>query len=171
MGQWYQDLAVLFNERTGLQYNAGQMRNKFDNLKRDWFSWNRLLQITGRYWNEEKDTVGGSDKWWTTVPAQCCKYKHASPARFRELDSLFGGCIRTAECQYIVPRDPPVHLQFEAQLYGDLLRGETAEISSRPSRRQVRHSVGPSRSSPSALFVNEVTALCMAAREDPEAYH
>ena len=63
IAQWYEDITVLFNERTGLDYNAKQMKNKFDNLKCEWSPWNKLLQIPGGYWNKEQDTVGGSDEW------------------------------------------------------------------------------------------------------------
>ena len=35
VAKWYEDITALFNIRTGLDYNAGQMKNKFDNKKRE----------------------------------------------------------------------------------------------------------------------------------------
>lgn len=54
-----------------VDYNYSQMKNKFDNLKREWNPWNKLLHIDYEFRNVDKDTGGGPDEWWDLMATRC----------------------------------------------------------------------------------------------------
>ncbi|KAK8946628.1 hypothetical protein KSP39_PZI006928 [Platanthera zijinensis] len=54
-----------FKDHTGLEYSRAQMKNKWDQLKRDWKLWRELKRgETGLGWNPTKRTIDASDDWW-----------------------------------------------------------------------------------------------------------
>jgi hypothetical protein len=54
-----------FNEKTGKQYCYKQLKNKWDNLKKEWNIWKRLIgKETGLGWDPMKKTIDAPDDWW-----------------------------------------------------------------------------------------------------------
>ncbi|KAI0495679.1 hypothetical protein KFK09_021982 [Dendrobium nobile] len=61
----WKNLLKNFNERTGRTYDRNQLKNKWDQLKKDWKHWKDLLRgETGIGWNPIKKTVDASNDWW-----------------------------------------------------------------------------------------------------------
>lgn len=69
LGQWsktgWKNLSVKYHEKTGLNQTKKQLKNKLDNLKKE-YTWFMELKncATGLGWNEAKQTVDCSNEWW-----------------------------------------------------------------------------------------------------------
>ncbi|GAV59217.1 Myb_DNA-bind_3 domain-containing protein/DDE_4 domain-containing protein [Cephalotus follicularis] len=54
-----------FNKRAGVSYNRGQLKNKWDNLKKEYLLWKELIgKDTELGWDSIKKTVDADDSWW-----------------------------------------------------------------------------------------------------------
>ncbi|GAV79752.1 Myb_DNA-bind_3 domain-containing protein [Cephalotus follicularis] len=54
-----------FNKRAGVSYNQGQLKNKWDNLKKDYLLWKELIgKDIGLGWDSIKKTIDADDSWW-----------------------------------------------------------------------------------------------------------
>lgn len=59
------NLVKNFKEYTDRDYDRLQLKNKWDQLKKDWKLWNDLKKdATGFAWNSKRKTIDGSDEWW-----------------------------------------------------------------------------------------------------------
>ncbi|XP_054813336.1 uncharacterized protein LOC129313977 [Prosopis cineraria] len=54
-----------FNALSYKGYDKKQLKNKWDNLRKDWNIWDKLLNKENSLgWDTEKNTVSISEKWW-----------------------------------------------------------------------------------------------------------
>ncbi|GAV81080.1 Myb_DNA-bind_3 domain-containing protein [Cephalotus follicularis] len=61
----WKSLVETFGKETGRIYEYNQLKNKWDQLKKDYLLWRALLGTdTGLGWDSEKRTVDASDDWW-----------------------------------------------------------------------------------------------------------
>ena len=42
-----------------------KVRHKYNSLKREWVKWESLNNKTGAGWDSARQTVSGSDEWWS----------------------------------------------------------------------------------------------------------
>ncbi|CAL5339874.1 unnamed protein product [Camellia sinensis] len=76
----YKNVANKFLEKTGLQHSAKQMKNKFDNLKKDWVAWKKLENashgLTGLGYDHETGLITAPDHWWAKMQALSKPLEH-----------------------------------------------------------------------------------------------
>ena len=54
-----------FNEKIGKNYTRLQLKNKWDNLKKEWLLWESFRKgETGLGWDYAKGTISAPDSWW-----------------------------------------------------------------------------------------------------------
>ncbi|KAL0915931.1 hypothetical protein M5K25_013399 [Dendrobium thyrsiflorum] len=59
------NLVENFKEYTGRDYDRLQLKNKWDQLKKEWKLWKDLKKGAGRFgWNSKRKTIDASDEWW-----------------------------------------------------------------------------------------------------------
>jgi hypothetical protein len=51
-------------EKTGLDYNKLQFKNKWDKMRKEYANWKRLTKETGLGWDPVKKTYTAPDSWW-----------------------------------------------------------------------------------------------------------
>lgn len=100
----YKRIAEVFTSRTDIVLTDNQAKNKWDNLRRSWANWDKLLQVHGAEWDNEKDTISADDAWWTERQKEfggfIIKYKERPLPNWRMLDNLFQGCVGTGSCAF-----------------------------------------------------------------------
>ncbi|XP_062074957.1 L10-interacting MYB domain-containing protein-like [Humulus lupulus] len=76
-----------FNLATKRNYDRKQMKNHWDNVKKEWQLWDSLLRgETGLGWDIQRQTVDAPDEWWD---AKLRKYLDAAKFRVRGLEHSF----------------------------------------------------------------------------------
>ncbi|XP_062080012.1 L10-interacting MYB domain-containing protein-like [Humulus lupulus] len=76
-----------FNLATKRNYDRKQMKNHWDNVKKEWQLWDSLLKgETGLGWDIQRQTVDAPDEWWD---AKLQKYPDAAKFRVRGLEHSF----------------------------------------------------------------------------------
>ena len=61
----YKNVIQRFKERTGIEYNRKQFKNKWDKLKVDYGIWKKLTNNqTGLGWDERKKNIDMPESWW-----------------------------------------------------------------------------------------------------------
>lgn len=55
-----------FRKLAGRDYDWGQLKNHWDNLKSDWITWNAFTKdgMTGIGWDSDRGTFDASAEWW-----------------------------------------------------------------------------------------------------------
>ncbi|KAI0494936.1 hypothetical protein KFK09_025082 [Dendrobium nobile] len=90
-----------FSEKTGREFDKVQLKNKWDQLKKDWKLWKDLKRgSTGLGWDPRRKTIDAPDEWWKekleVVPnAKKFKYCGINPELEHKLDSMFMGVVAT----------------------------------------------------------------------------
>ncbi|KAI7994618.1 hypothetical protein LOK49_LG11G02016 [Camellia lanceoleosa] len=82
-----------FLEKTGLLHSAKQMKNKFDNLKKDWVAWKKLENashgLTGLGYDHETGLFTALDHWWAKMQA-------SKPLKHVDLmERVYSGAVAT----------------------------------------------------------------------------
>ncbi|KAK8937139.1 hypothetical protein KSP39_PZI011929 [Platanthera zijinensis] len=96
-----------FKARTGLTYDRAQLKNKWDQLKRDWKLWRDLKRgETGLGWNPIKKTIDASDEWWKEriemLPAaKKFRFVGIAPDLEEKLDRMFSQVVANGENVWI----------------------------------------------------------------------
>ncbi|XP_062203360.1 uncharacterized protein LOC133905556 isoform X2 [Phragmites australis] len=61
----YRQVASKFQQRTQLLYTKLQLKNKWDKLKSEYTTWNKLLTMrAGLRWDSARGTIAADDDWW-----------------------------------------------------------------------------------------------------------
>jgi hypothetical protein len=64
-GTGWKNLVAKFEARSGKKLTKTQLKNKWDNLKKDYTIFMELkIAATGLGWDDAKQTVDCSDTWW-----------------------------------------------------------------------------------------------------------
>ncbi|KAI7988205.1 L10-interacting MYB domain-containing protein [Camellia lanceoleosa] len=77
----YKNVANTFLEKTSLLHSPKQMKNKFDNLKKDWVAWKKLenaTTLTGLECDHEAVLDHRIDHWWAKMQVmdnRCAKFR------------------------------------------------------------------------------------------------
>jgi len=53
-----------FEEQTKHAFTKAQLKNKWDEIKKDWRIWKKLISETGVGWSFELRTILATDEWW-----------------------------------------------------------------------------------------------------------
>uniref|UniRef100_A0A6V7QVV1 Myb/SANT-like domain-containing protein n=1 Tax=Ananas comosus var. bracteatus TaxID=296719 RepID=A0A6V7QVV1_ANACO len=84
-----------FNKDTGKEYDRMQLKNKWDQLKKDWKQWKQLRKNEmGFEWNQRKRTIDASDEWWQNKlkdfpDAAKFRFQGIEPELEQKLDRMF----------------------------------------------------------------------------------
>ncbi|KAH7860264.1 hypothetical protein Vadar_011364 [Vaccinium darrowii] len=98
-----------FNKRTNSNLQITQLKNRWDQLKREWVAWRMLnddRSVTGIGWNPAKKTVTGPDHWWATMILRnklAAKFKDAGLEHADLMERVFRDVTATGAGAY-VPR-------------------------------------------------------------------
>ncbi|KAI0511153.1 hypothetical protein KFK09_011777 [Dendrobium nobile] len=90
-----------FSEKIGREHDKVQLKNKWDQLKKDWKLWKDLKRgSTGLGWDPRRKTIDAPDEWWKekleVVPnAKKFRYCGINPELEHKLDSMFMGVVAT----------------------------------------------------------------------------
>uniref|UniRef100_A0A2N9EEH3 Myb/SANT-like domain-containing protein n=1 Tax=Fagus sylvatica TaxID=28930 RepID=A0A2N9EEH3_FAGSY len=81
------------DENTGKEYPRIKYKHKWDTLKKDWITWNKLKgSETGLGWDVAKGTIVATDEWWdrklTEVP-EAAKFREKGLDNIDLLDIMF----------------------------------------------------------------------------------
>ncbi|GAV85206.1 Myb_DNA-bind_3 domain-containing protein [Cephalotus follicularis] len=61
----WKNVVEAFNTSTGKDYHSHQLKNKWDQLKKDYSLWKDLIgNDIGLGWSYTKQTVYATDEWW-----------------------------------------------------------------------------------------------------------
>ncbi|CAL5327035.1 unnamed protein product [Camellia sinensis] len=98
----YKNVANKFLEKTGLLHWAKQMKNKFDNLKKDWVAWKKLENashdLTGLGYDHETGLFTAPDHWWAKMQAmnnRCAKFKSKPLKHLDLMERVYSGAAAT----------------------------------------------------------------------------
>ncbi|XP_028801453.1 uncharacterized protein LOC114756673 [Neltuma alba] len=91
--QGWDNIHKTFNEKIGRGYEKKQLKNRLDNLRKEWKTFDKLIaKETGIGWDPERNTVVASDEWWERKLGENLayeKFRHYG-LRFRtELETIF----------------------------------------------------------------------------------
>ncbi|KAH7848120.1 hypothetical protein Vadar_034029 [Vaccinium darrowii] len=98
-----------FNKRTNSNLQKTQLKNRWDQLKREWAAWRMLTEdrsVTGLGWDSKKKTVTGPDHWWATMILRnknVAKFKEAGLEHADLMERVFRDVTATGDGAY-VPR-------------------------------------------------------------------
>ncbi|CAL5406728.1 unnamed protein product [Camellia sinensis] len=94
----YKNVANQFLDKTRLLHLAKQMKNKFDNLKKDWVAWKNLENashgLTGLRYDHETGLFTTPDHWWAKMQAmnnQCAKFKTKPLEHLELMERVYSG--------------------------------------------------------------------------------
>ncbi|XP_028122376.1 uncharacterized protein LOC114319555 [Camellia sinensis] len=98
----YKNVANKFLQKTGLLHSAKQMKNKFDNLKKDWVAWKKLENashgLTGLGYDHETGLFTAPDHWWAkmqTMNNRCAKFKSKPLEHVDLMERVYSGAAVT----------------------------------------------------------------------------
>ncbi|XP_028773873.1 L10-interacting MYB domain-containing protein-like [Neltuma alba] len=91
--QGWDNIHKTFNEKTGRGYERKQLKNRLDNLRKEWKTFDKLIvKETSIAWDPERNTVVASDEWWERKlrenPAYE-KFRHHGSRFHTELETIF----------------------------------------------------------------------------------
>ncbi|XP_028094994.1 uncharacterized protein LOC114295020 [Camellia sinensis] len=91
----YKNVANKFLEKTGLLYSAKQMKNKFDNLKKDWVAWKKLENashgFTGLGYDHETGLITAPDH------CRCAKFRTKPLEHVDLMERVYSGAAATGK--------------------------------------------------------------------------
>ncbi|XP_045828372.1 L10-interacting MYB domain-containing protein-like [Trifolium pratense] len=68
----WKDIVSQFNALTGRKYDKLKLKNRYDNLRKEWRVRDKLFgKVTRLGWNSEKNTVDAPDAWWENKVLIC----------------------------------------------------------------------------------------------------
>ncbi|KAI8020805.1 L10-interacting MYB domain-containing protein [Camellia lanceoleosa] len=98
----YKKLANKFLDRTGLLHSSKQIKNKYDNLKKDWITWKKLQDssqgFTGIGYDHTLGLFTAPDHWWAKMQVmnhRCAKFKTKPLKHLDLIEKVFAGVTAT----------------------------------------------------------------------------
>ncbi|XP_028101862.1 L10-interacting MYB domain-containing protein-like isoform X3 [Camellia sinensis] len=100
----YKNVAYKFLDKTGLLHSAKQIKNKFDNLKKDWVAWKKLEYaaqgLTGFGYDQEAGLFTAPDHWWAKMQAmnnRCAKFKTKPLEHLELMERVYSSATATGK--------------------------------------------------------------------------
>ncbi|KAI8007950.1 L10-interacting MYB domain-containing protein [Camellia lanceoleosa] len=100
----YKNIANQILDKTGLLHSAKQMKNKFDNLKKDWVAWQNLENanhgLTGLGYDHETSLFTVPDHWRAKMQAmnnRCVKFKTKPLEHLELMEQVYSGAVATGK--------------------------------------------------------------------------
>ncbi|XP_010273674.1 PREDICTED: L10-interacting MYB domain-containing protein-like [Nelumbo nucifera] len=98
----YINLMNAFRKKFGVEWDRKCFKNKWENLRKDWTTWCRLLKdSSGHEWDNEKNTIIASNDWWEShlqVNPNAAKFRFAGLKFAKEYEIMFGDTLTTGAC-------------------------------------------------------------------------
>ncbi|XP_054806174.1 L10-interacting MYB domain-containing protein-like [Prosopis cineraria] len=89
----WKDIRAGFNEKSRRQYDKTQLKNKWDNLRKEWVLWDKLFgEEADLKWDNARNTVDAPDDWWAKKlleNPQYEKFRYKGLPFAQELTTLF----------------------------------------------------------------------------------
>ncbi|GAV89861.1 LOW QUALITY PROTEIN: Myb_DNA-bind_3 domain-containing protein, partial [Cephalotus follicularis] len=85
-----------FNKRVGVSYNRGQLKNNWDNLKKDYLLQKELIEkYTGLGWDSIKKAADVDDSWKQRIHVTIAKFQRVGiePELQDKLGSMFSSIV------------------------------------------------------------------------------
>ncbi|CAL5384044.1 unnamed protein product [Camellia sinensis] len=99
----YKNVANKFLEKIGLLHSAKQMKNKFDNLKKDWVAWKKLENashsFTGLGCDHKTGLIIAPDHWWAKMQMnnRCAKFRTKPLEHVDLMERVYSGATATGK--------------------------------------------------------------------------
>ncbi|XP_038716092.1 L10-interacting MYB domain-containing protein-like isoform X2 [Tripterygium wilfordii] len=97
----WKKIIIAFKGKTGRSYDQTQLKNKWDNLKKEWRLREKLVfNETGLGWDDQRQTVLADNEWWERKikeDRKCAKFRNQGIADKEGLQFLFRGQAATGE--------------------------------------------------------------------------
>ncbi|XP_054811312.1 L10-interacting MYB domain-containing protein-like [Prosopis cineraria] len=94
-----------FEAKTGKKYERKQLKNKLDNMRKEWNVWHKLFSSeTGLGWDSDKNTVDAPDEWWERKILENPlyeKFRYKGLRFARELTLIFKDVLATGETLFV----------------------------------------------------------------------
>ncbi|XP_028120259.1 uncharacterized protein LOC114317701 [Camellia sinensis] len=98
------NIANKFYEKTGMRHSAKQIKNKYDNLKKDWVAWKKLQDasqgFTGIGYDQATGLFTAPEHWWAKMEAmnqRCAKFKTKPLEHLELMEMVYSGASATGK--------------------------------------------------------------------------
>uniref|UniRef100_A0A2N9G4A6 Myb/SANT-like domain-containing protein n=1 Tax=Fagus sylvatica TaxID=28930 RepID=A0A2N9G4A6_FAGSY len=120
--QGWRNIEATFQKNTGKEYPRIKYKHKWDTLKKDWITWNKLKgSETGLGWDVAKGTIAATDEWWdrklTEVP-EAAKFREKGLDNVDLLDIMFKDTAATGNLAW-TPSSGVLPADFDTPTEGD----------------------------------------------------
>ncbi|KAK9145326.1 hypothetical protein Sjap_005229 [Stephania japonica] len=133
-----------FEKKTGLSYNQRILKNKWDQLKKQWNAWSKLTSLTriGRDPIDQRVIIE-NDSWDEYLKANpdAMKFRYEPLMFANEMELLFGGTSATGKAAWVPDGSIPYDMRLEETIV-DLDSNEVdVEFSNRIGATDVNSSI------------------------------
>ncbi|XP_054824809.1 L10-interacting MYB domain-containing protein-like [Prosopis cineraria] len=94
-----------FEAKTRKRYERKQLKNKLDNMRKEWNVWHKLFSSeTGLGWDSDKNTVDALDEWWEQKILESSlygKFRYKGLRFARELTLIFNNILATGKTLFV----------------------------------------------------------------------
>ncbi|XP_054776792.1 L10-interacting MYB domain-containing protein-like isoform X2 [Prosopis cineraria] len=94
-----------FEAKIGKRYERKQLKNKLDNMRKEWNVWHKLFSSeTSLGWDSDKNTVDAPDEWWERKILENSlyeKFRYKGLRFARELTLIFKDVLATGEICFV----------------------------------------------------------------------
>ncbi|VFQ71591.1 unnamed protein product [Cuscuta campestris] len=130
----WENIVKKFNTETGRQYMQLQLKNRWDNLKKEWSVWRSITENeTGLGWNNQKMTVDADAGWWERKIMEnpdAAKFRERGPILVNEQRMLFSDVVATGNNAYVPATGlMPEHMMDDINDYQPEWNASNAEES------------------------------------------
>ncbi|KAI7997887.1 hypothetical protein LOK49_LG10G00685 [Camellia lanceoleosa] len=98
------NIAKKFYEKTGMRHSAKQIKNKYDNLEKDWVAWKKLQNasqgFTGIGYDQATGLFTAPEHWWAkmqTMNQRCAKFKTKPLEHLELMEMVHSGASATGK--------------------------------------------------------------------------
>ncbi|CAF1790114.1 unnamed protein product [Brassica oleracea var. botrytis] len=129
------------NERTGLGYTRGQLKNHWDCTRKAWKIWCKLVGDEGMRWDPETGSFGATEEEWRNYIREnprAGQFRHKEVPHADKLSIIFSGVIEPGET-YAPPSRKKLLLRDRSE--SPRFRGDEGDYDEKPAKRLVSDGV------------------------------